>query len=155
MMSDLKTVLEQERRLVLPKFDEDIAFELGTIGWRIATERQMPIAIDIRTFDRQIVYLSRPGASSNNSEWVRRKANTVRRFLKSTYRIVLEQGREGEFSPKTGADIADYVMAGGGFPIVVQNAGIIGSLTISGLTGEEDHAFAAQILMEHLKIDPA
>ena len=44
----------------------------------------------------------------------------------------------------------DYVIAGGGFPIRVPGAGIIGALTISGLPGRDDHRVAVDALCDHL-----
>jgi uncharacterized protein (UPF0303 family) len=67
--------------------------------------------------------------------------------------MVLERG-EAPFSPQSGADPADYVIAGGGFPIRVKGAGIVGCLTISGLPGRNDHGVAVAALCDHLGLDP-
>ena len=65
--------------------------------------------------------------TASNPDWARRKINVVKAFLKSTYRMVLEQQRpDRTFKPGEGLDIADYVLAGGGFPVTVKGAGVIG-----------------------------
>ena len=45
------------------------------------------------------------------------------------------------------------MIAGGGFPISVKGAGVIGALTISGLPGRRDHGVAVDALCEHLGLD--
>jgi uncharacterized protein (UPF0303 family) len=152
-MTDLDTVMEQERQLVLEHFDEEVALAIGNFAYQNAVENSFAIVIDIRTWDRQILFLSRPGTSASNAGWVRRKSNTVRRFQRSTYRLALERGGEGVFPPQAGADPADYVIAGGGFPLRVASAGIIGCLTISGLSGRADHEVAVTAVASHLGVD--
>ncbi|MNU04555.1 hypothetical protein D3C72_2490170 [compost metagenome] len=68
--------------------------------------------------------------------------------------MVLERG-EAPFSPQAGADPADFVIAGGGFPIRVKGAGIVGCLTISGLPGRDDHGVAVAALCDLLGLDRA
>ncbi|TJW48227.1 MAG: hypothetical protein E5W83_03810, partial [Mesorhizobium sp.] len=80
--------------------------------------------------------------------------NVVRRFLKSTYRMVLEQQRpDRSFKVGEGLDIADYVLAGGGFPVTVKGAGVIGVVAVSGLPEREDHGVVVDALCAHLGID--
>lgn len=149
---DIALVIKQEQALVLPQFDENFAFALGSNIRDRALAEQLGLVVDIRTWDRQMFFAATAGTSSDNAEWVRRKINTVRRFQRASYRMVLERG-EGPFSPQSGADPADYVIAGGGFPIRVAGAGIIGCLTISGLPGRDDHGVAVAALCKHLGLD--
>ncbi|WP_343203922.1 heme-binding protein [Sinorhizobium meliloti] len=72
--------------------------------------------------------------------WARRKANAVRHFLRSTYRLTLEhQDPDRSFAKEWALDVSDYVLAGGGFPVCAKNAGIIGSISVSGLAEDRDH----------------
>lgn len=151
---DIALVKKQEAELVLDQFDEAVAFALGSAIRERALAEGMSLVVDIRTWDRQVFFAATPGTSADNAEWVRRKINTVRRFQRASYRMVLERG-EVPFSPQSGADPADYVIAGGGFPIRVKGAGIIGCLTISGLPGRSDHAVAVDALCDHLGLDRA
>jgi uncharacterized protein (UPF0303 family) len=152
--TDLALVRKQEQELVLPVFDEQIAFALGAAIRERALADGLSLVVDIRTWDRQHFFAATEGTSADNAEWVRRKVNTVRRFQRSSYRMVLERG-EVPFPPQSGADPADYVIAGGGFPIRVQGAGIVGALTISGLPGRRDHGVAVDALCDHLGLDRA
>ncbi|MCS6762393.1 MAG: heme-degrading domain-containing protein [Candidatus Devosia symbiotica] len=150
---DIAIVKRQEQTLVLTEFDENVAFVLGSAIRARALSEAMGIVVDIRTWDRQMFFAATAGTSADNAEWVRRKINTVRRFQRASYRMVLERG-EGPFPPQSGADPADYVIAGGGFPLQVKGAGIIGCLTISGLPGRQDHGVAVSALATHLGLQP-
>ena len=149
---DIVRVKRQEQDLVLPAFDEDIAFALGSALRQRALEQELGVVIDVRRWDRQLFFAATAGTSADNTEWVRRKINTVRRFQRSSYRMVLERG-EVPFSPQSGADPADYVIAGGGFPIQVRHAGIIGCVTVSGLPGRLDHGLVVDALCAHLEVE--
>lgn len=146
---DIACVKRQEVELVLPVFDEAVAFEIGSGIRARALAEGLSLVVDLRTLDRQLFFSATPGTSADNAEWVRRKINSVRRFQRASYRLVLERG-EAPFPPQSGVDPADYVIAGGGFPIRVPGAGIIGTLTISGLPGRSDHGVAVDALCDHL-----
>jgi uncharacterized protein (UPF0303 family) len=149
---DIALVKKQEQDLVLAEFDENVAFALGSAIRERALKEGLSLVVDIRSWDRQMFFSATTGTSADNAEWVRRKINTVRRFQRASYRMVLERG-EQPFSPQSGADPADYVIAGGGFPIRVKGAGIVGCLTISGLPGRSDHGVAVAVLCDHLGFD--
>ena len=151
---DIALVKKQEQELVLGEFDETVAFKLGASIRDRALAEGLSLVVDIRSWDRQMFFAATAGTSADNAEWVRRKINSVRRFQRASYRLVLERG-EAPFSPQSGADPADYVIAGGGFPIRVKGAGIIGCLTISGLPGRSDHGVAVAALCDHLGLDRA
>jgi uncharacterized protein (UPF0303 family) len=146
---DIERVKRQEHDLVLPAFDEAVAYEIGSAIRARALTEGLSLVVDIRTWDRQLFFAATPGTSADNAEWVRRKVNSVRRFQRASYRLVLERG-EAPFSEQSGASAADYVIAGGGFPIRVPGAGIVGALTISGLPGRHDHRVAVDALCDHL-----
>jgi uncharacterized protein (UPF0303 family) len=151
---EIALVKRQEVELALEQFDEDIAFAIGSGIRQRALAEGLGLVVDLRTWDRQLFFSATAGTSADNAEWVRRKINSVRRFQRASYRLVLERG-EAPFSPQSGADSADFVIAGGGFPIRVKGAGIIGCLTISGLPGRNDHGVAVDALCDHLGITRA
>ena len=150
---DIALIKSQEQELVLPAFDEHVAFALGSSIYQRATAEGLSLVVDIRTWDRQMFFAATPGTSADNAEWVRRKINTVRRFQKASYRLVAERGGDAMFSEIVNAPATDYVIAGGGFPLRVAGAGIIGSLTISGLPGRSDHGVAVDALCDYLGRD--
>ncbi|SEP99974.1 Uncharacterized protein, UPF0303 family [Devosia sp. YR412] len=151
---DIALVKKQEQDLVLPEFNENVAFALGSAIRERALAEGLSLVVDVRSWDRQMFFSATDGTSADNAEWVRRKINTVRRFQRASYRMVLERG-EVTFTPMSGADPVDFVIAGGGFPIRVKGAGIIGCLTISGLPGRDDHGVAVDAICDHLGVDRA
>ncbi|RWB03760.1 MAG: heme-degrading domain-containing protein [Mesorhizobium sp.] len=154
MADDIETIKRQEATLVFSEFDEAIAFEIGTAIRDRALAGNLPIIVDIRTFDRPLFYAALPGSNASNPDWARRKINVVKRFLRSTYRMVLEQQRpDRSFKIGEGLDIADYVLAGGGFPVTVKGAGVIGVIAVSGLPEREDHGVVVDALCDHLGVD--
>ena len=67
------------------------AFEIGSAIRERALAENLPIIVDIRTWDRPLFYAALPGSNASNPDWARRKINVVQAFLRSTYRLVLEQ----------------------------------------------------------------
>ncbi len=51
--------------------------------------------------------------------------------------------------------MADYIEDGGSFPLTVAGVGVVGSVTISGLTDREDHELAVEALCAALGRDYA
>lgn len=154
--ADIEAIKRQEAALVFDRFDEAVAFAVGTAIRERALRENLPIIVDIRTFDRPLFYAAMPGSNASNPDWARRKINVVRRFLRSTYRMVLEQQRpDRAFKPGEGLDIADYVLAGGGFPVTLKGAGVIGVIAVSGLPEREDHGVVVDALCDHLGKDRA
>ncbi len=153
---DIELIRRQEAELVFDRFDEAAAFEIGSAIRTRALAESLPVIVDIRSFDRPLFYAAMPGSNGSNPEWARRKINVVRRFLKSTYRMVLEQrSPDRTFKVGEGLDIADYVLAGGGFPIAVRGAGVIGAIAVSGLSERDDHNVVVAALASRLGHDAA
>ena len=151
---DIRLLIEQEKALVLPEFSEAIAFALGSALRAAALAGGYGIVADVRTWERPLFYMALPGTTGDNPNWVRRKANTVQRLGKSSYRVVVEKNWEGDvFPPRRGLDNADYALAGGSFPVRVKGAGLIGAVTVSGLHEREDHRVVVDALCDHLGLD--
>jgi len=151
---DIALIKRQEETLVFPAFDEAVAFKIGSAIRDRALAENLPVIVDIRLWDRPLFYAAMPGSNASNPDWARRKINVVRRYLRSTYRLVLEQQRpDRTFKVGEGLDISDYVLAGGGFPVTVKGAGVIGVIAVSGLPEREDHGVVVDALCDHLSID--
>lgn len=151
---DISTILRQEQELVFDRFDEEAAFAIGCAIHDRAKAEGLTLVVDIRLWDRPLFYYASRGTTADNPDWTRRKFNVVRRFHKSTYRMVLEKTFEGRAFPhERGLDPADYVLAGGGFPITVSGAGMIGAVVVSGLPERQDHEVAIAAICAHLGRD--
>ncbi len=137
--------------LALPRFTHDDAWALGSWLVAAAKERSFPVVIDIRKGDQQVFHAALDGTSADNDSWVERKVRTVRRYALPSLLIGLRyKARGADFYETTGVDRADYVVAGGCIPIVVDGVGMVGTATVSGLAQEDDHALVAEAI-EHLK----
>ena len=82
---------------------------------------------------------------------MRRKFNVVKHFHKSSYRVGLEQRlKETTLEARSGLAVVDYAANGGGFPLRVAGAGVIGCVTISGLPQRQDHEVVVEALCRML-----
>ncbi|NGO52874.1 heme-degrading domain-containing protein [Allomesorhizobium camelthorni] len=151
---DIEKIKVQETELVFDAFDEATAFEIGSALRTRALAENWPIIVDIRLWDRALFYCALPGSTGSNADWARRKRNVVKMFLKSTYRMMLEQGGESAlFAERYGLSASEYVLAGGGFPIRVKGAGVIGVIAVSGLPQRQDHGIIIDALCDCLGRD--
>ena len=159
---DLDRIALQERELVLPHLDADIVWQIGSKLRSIAAEHQLPIVIDIRRFGQPLFYAAMDGTTPDNPEWVRRKSNVVARFHHSSYTAALNEKLKGRtIYESQGLPLADYATHGGSFPLRVANAGVVGSITVSGVPMRQDHELVIEALCavlgrnyDDLKIPP-
>lgn len=153
---DLERIAQQERELRLPRFDAQIAWELGTRLRGMAIERGLTLVVDVRRFGQQLFYGALDGTTPDNSEWVRKKTNVVARFHHSSYGVGLNLRNRGmTLVDRYGLPAADYAADGGSFPIAIENAGVIGCVTVSGLPQRADHELVVEALCAHLGRDYA
>jgi len=151
---DIAKIAEQEKRLAFGAFDEATAFSIGSALRERALAEKLPIVIQVSVWDRLLFYAALPGSSSSNFDWVRRKINVVKMFQKSTYRMVLEQNSpDRAFKTGHGLPVSEYVLAGGGFPLVIKGVGAVGAFGVSGLPERDDHGIVVDALCDHLGIE--
>ncbi|MBT2901477.1 heme-degrading domain-containing protein [Streptomyces sp. McG3] len=143
----LSELIAQERRLTFPHFSYDDAFALGSLLVALARERHAPVAIDIRRGAQQLFHAALPGSSADNDAWIDRKRKVVERYGESSYLVGTRFRAKGTtFEESSRLDPDTYAAHGGSFPIAVEGAGVIGSVTVSGLPQAEDHAMVVEAL---------
>jgi uncharacterized protein (UPF0303 family) len=151
---DLQSIAAQEHTLVFPQFDADQAWQLGAYMHEIAKARGLALVVDIRTFGQPLFFSALDGASPSNVDWARRKGNTVAHFRTSSYAVGLKlQQTNATLTDKHGLAASDYASHGGAFPLIVKGAGVIGSVTVSGLPQRADHELVVEALCAHLGHD--
>ena len=151
---DLEQIALQEKELVLPRLDAQTAWDLGVRLRTMAAERKLPIVIDVRRFGQPLFYAAMDGTTPENVEWVRRKSNVVARFHRSSYAIGIKEKIKNEtLLESQGLPVADYATHGGSFPLAVVGAGVVGSVTVSGLPQRSDHEMAVEALCSLLGRD--
>ena len=144
---DLQRLALQEQLLVLDRFDELIAWELGTYIKALCESRQQAVTIEIRRAKETLFFYAMAGTTPNNAEWARRKRNTVDLLHRSSYSTGLANQKDGSSLPaKCGVSLADYAEHGGSFPIRVKGVGCVGTVTVSGVPQREDHAIVVEAL---------
>ena len=148
---DLEQISQQERELVLPHLDAQIAWELGSRLRTMAIERNLAVVIDVRRFGQPLFYAAMDGTTPDNVEWVRRKNNVVSRFHRSSYAVGLKlKAKDETLSEQQGLALSDYATHGGAFPLNVAGAGVVGSITVSGLPQRADHELVVEVLCAYL-----
>jgi uncharacterized protein (UPF0303 family) len=147
LSEDLERVGLQERELRLPRLDAQMAWELGVRLRTMSDERGLAVVIDVRRFGQPLFYSAMDGTTPDNVEWVRRKSNVVARFHRSSYAVGLKLKAKNEtLTEQQGLPLADYATHGGSFPLAVAEAGVIGSVTVSGLPQRADHELVVEAL---------
>ncbi len=147
LQEDLEHIALQERELVLPRLDTEIAWQLGSLLRQMAYERRLPVVIDVRRVNQPLFYAALEGTTPDNAEWVRRKNNVVARFHTSSYAAGIKEKIKGHtLTDAQGLPLNDYATHGGAFPLRVAGAGVVGSVTVSGLPMRADHELVVEAL---------
>ncbi len=156
LKEDVEQVALQERALQLPCLDAGVAWALGLRLKTLAEERGLAVVIDVRRFGQPLFYAALDGTTPDNVEWVRRKSNVVERFHRSSYAVGLSLKAKNETLHEIqGLPVADYATHGGSFPLAVAGAGVVGSVTVSGLPQRADHELVVEALSAELGQDYA
>jgi uncharacterized protein (UPF0303 family) len=153
--ADIAKITTQEQRLVFQSFTENDAFAIGSAIRQRADVENLPMVLDIALWDRKLFYCARPGTTSDNEDWVRRKINLTRRMHKSSYRVALELAENGKTLADRDLPSTEFAAAGGCFPVHVVGAGIIGTIAVSSLPQRQDHMIVVEEVARYLKIDIA
>lgn len=154
--TDIAAIRRQEDKLELPTFSKQIAWEIGLLARTLAAERGHAIGIEIRAAGVPVFTTAFDGTSPGTMRWLQRKAATVAHFDRSSYGLWLQLQSKGQtlFGRHALPDV-EFAADGGGFPLRVISAGLVGSLTISGLDQRSDHEFAVEVLCRSLGKDYA
>jgi len=137
----LDQIVHEEGELILERFTEEDAWELGCLLVEEARKREARVAVDIRRPAQILFHAALEGATPDNDEWIRRKSNVVFRFGKASFAVGISLAlTDTTIEKKSFVSPLDYSPHGGAFPIRVTGCGLIACATISGLPQEEDHA---------------
>jgi uncharacterized protein (UPF0303 family) len=141
----------QEEQLVFRAFDNTDAWRLGAEMVAVATERSLPITIDIRRNGHQLFHAAMPGTTAENDSWIERKVNVVNRFGAASYLVGRRLAASGrELDEALGVEPRLFAAHGGAFPVRIVGVGVVGTVTVSGLPQAEDHAFVTEMIAAFL-----
>ena len=139
MTETMEQLLALETELTLPSFSKADALTLGTAAVDYIHRTGKPgVFIEVQQNGNVIFSHCMDGATLENQDWAERKLRTVTLFEHSTL-FVGEKFRSRDRNFFDYYPCGQYHVAGGGFPIRVSGAGIVGMIAVSGLAPEEDH----------------
>jgi uncharacterized protein (UPF0303 family) len=150
----LTTIARQEQALQFTSFDNDAALAIGNRIVEQAKADKVAVTVDVTVNRNPLFFHAMAGTSPNNADWIRRKSNLVNRTGHASFWVhtqAVERGQDFDNLPTF--DSKDYAAHGGSFPIVVKGTGQIGTITVSGLAGVDDHAMVVRALKWYLKAD--
>ena len=153
VQADIDRLSRELEELVLPAFTLETAWQIGSSIVRVALERRLGIAVDIRRPHHVLFHAALPGATADNDAWIERKAATAFRFESSTLLLQRRFAQSGASPFEQGwLDEQSYTLSGGAVPVVVSGAGVVAVATVSGLADVDDHAMVVDALRAHIPV---
>ena len=143
----LEDIDKQEASLGFSAFGADLAWSVGCRIRAHAADRQLKIAVEISLAEHVLFHAALPGATPDNTDWIRRKRNTVMRFRRSSLAMrLLCEAKGKSLAERYALPDRDFAASGGGVPIILAGTGCVGAAVVSGLPDVEDHALVVQAL---------
>lgn len=137
------------KKITLQKFDNELALEMGMAVVSLAKKRKQHIAIEIARLNYTVFLFIDDTLPADKHNWLRRKANIAKHFEESSLSVKHDLINGNMTLGQTfGLDGKDYIAKGGSIPIMVKDAGMIATITVSGLKDVDDH----QIILDALKL---
>lgn len=143
---------KQEADLTFASFDSEAAWQIGQSLRKRAISINGNVTIDITVGGLQLFHSAVGHPSPNNENWIRRKRNTVMTFWQSSALVGQEMKASGRTLADHGYSENDMTLSGGSFPIRIKNLGVVGTVTVSGLSHDMDHPLIVDALSEYLGI---
>ncbi|MNP39270.1 hypothetical protein D3C76_1328400 [compost metagenome] len=142
---------KEEQELQFMTFTNETALQLGLTIVEEAQKLNKRITVDITREGQRLFLHAMEGTVAENEGWIRRKNNVVNHFGSSSWHVALRLQHEGKsLEEDYSLPITDYVGAGGGFPLIIQTQGQMGTITVSGLPDQEDHDLLISALRRFL-----
>jgi len=152
MEYDIDDLLSEERELVFPYFNEKTAWSIGSWLHATALTENLPVTIDITLAGRRLFHAALPGTAADNDAWIERKIRMVGRTGHSSFYTGVRLKNLGKTVEEAMLlPESEYAPHGGCFPIIIKNTGPVGTITISGLSQEDDHRLAVRGIRHYLQ----
>ena len=143
----------QEEILQFSSFTNADAWELGNIVVQEAKRLGLTIAVRIRLNNGYTVFqYGMDGTNLLNEQWMTRKENTVKTLEESSLRFCMNLRANQESLEDHFLDPREYAACGGGFPIRVEEVGVIGTIVVSGLDHVSDHDLLVKCISKYLHV---
>jgi uncharacterized protein (UPF0303 family) len=145
-----KQLLDEEQVLKLPSLINSDAIEIGQIAVSLGSQRNLPIAIEVRIGEWIVFHASLEGSKPENDWWINRKVAVVMINHHSTmFERVSAEERGVDWHKVYGVTDETHAIHGGALPLITEE-GFKGILIVSGLPQVEDHLLAVEVLTEFL-----
>ena len=139
-MEDKQMILDEENAHQFKEFNALTAYRIGSFITEKVMKENLKVCVDIFAYGKQLYHFCNDPCSVDNESWLIRKRNTVLHFGNSTRFMNCKlEGNAELLQSKYGLSASDTTLAPGGFPIRLENCGVIGAICVSGLAPLEDH----------------
>lgn len=144
----------QEEILQFGHFTNEDAWALGNLIVTEARKRGLDTAVEIRLNNGYTVFKYAGNSTNlNNEAWMDKMYATVRRVEKSTMLLYSELKKSEETLEDIGLDPREYSYMGGGFPIRVEEVGVIGVILVSNQNHFVNHDIIVRAVSRYLHVD--
>ena len=154
-VEEVITVLAmQEEILQFNHFTNEDAWELGNLLVAEAKKRELDTTVEIRLNNGYTVFkYAGNGTTPNNEIWADKMFASVSRMEKSTMLLYSELKRSEETMEDIGLGKEEYSCLGGGFPVRVEEVGVIGAIMVTNQSHFVNHDIIVKALSRYLHID--
>ena len=154
-MDEVINVLRmQEEILQFTHFTNEDAWELGMMLVAESRRRELDCAVSIRRNNGYTVFKYAGNTTNlNNERWMERTFETVRTMEKSSLLLYSELQQAGETLEDIALNPAEHSCFGGGFPIRVEEVGVVGSILVSNQNPYINHDIIIRTLGRYLHVD--
>lgn len=149
----LKSLLQEENDFQFAEFTNDTAYQVGSRIVEKALRENKSLVVNIQRDGELLFYTKMNGATVENDDWVTRKNNAVLHFKHSSYYMHVYLKSIDSNVEAYSLDPQACAAEGGAFPLILKGIGVAGTITVSGLPGEEDHAMITSVLDGFLKVE--
>ena len=112
-------LLEEEKILKLPTFTNSDAIEIGQIAVTLGSQRNLPIAIEVRISEWIVFHASLEGSKPENDWWINRKVAVVKLKQHSTmYERVSAEERGIDWHKENNVQNETHAIHGGALPLI-------------------------------------
>lgn len=151
IQKNLEKVKNQEENLIFKRFSNEDALEIGLFIIGSAKKIGKPVAVNIVKNSQTVFHYAMDGTSPDQDAWIKKKSNVVLRHHHSSYYMRLyNELKNRSYFEFYSVSPSEYAVHGGAFPIMIEGSGVIGVITVSGLSQEEDHELTVSAITHFL-----
>ncbi len=145
VLADVADLEAEFARFRFTAMDHEAAVALGEDLVRRSRVKGWPMAVSVKLGDHEVFHVALPGATPINDNWIRRKRNLIELTGEPTFLVGQRLAAEGKTLDDLNLDEVDFAPAGGGYPLIVNDV-VVGSVIVSGVPQQDDHALVVEAL---------